>query len=272
MTDPQPLSDADLLAWSVVLAYRGLQQKQRLTILLLPFPPCPTCGGVVHGADSATVESGIHRTATLTLRPCGHVHTATDDDVHRVLLPHQGDMIEAMEQADRGQFPDDRAWTTEDVIRNARDYVGAPQEPLSASRSVPEAPGGELAGRDGDSGPQAASGGPLRERLAEALAGHAGSKAFLADGREWEHARTAWYAHADVVLAELQQHLDIGDEEAWCKTCRRVWDGPGHRCEGDAERRLGKVRDLRNDLRATTGAQWIAEALDTILDQPMEQP
>ena len=48
---------------------------------------------------------------------------------------------------------------------------------------------------------------PLRERIAEALAGHAGSKAFLADGREWEHARTAWYAHADAVLAELKPEL-----------------------------------------------------------------
>ena len=78
MTEPQPMSDADLLAWSVVLAYRGLQQKQGLTILLLPFPPCPTCGGVVHGADSVTVERGIEREASLTLRPCGHVHASVD--------------------------------------------------------------------------------------------------------------------------------------------------------------------------------------------------
>jgi hypothetical protein len=43
----------------------------------------------------------------------------------------------------------------------------------------------------------------LRDRIAESLAGHAGSKAFLADGHEWEHARAAWYAHADAVLAVL---------------------------------------------------------------------
>jgi hypothetical protein len=43
----------------------------------------------------------------------------------------------------------------------------------------------------------------LRDRIAEALAGHAGSKAFLADGTEWDHARSAWYAHADAVLAVL---------------------------------------------------------------------
>lgn len=49
----------------------------------------------------------------------------------------------------------------------------------------------------------------LRQQYAEALAGHAGSKAFLADGTEWDHARSAWYAHADAVLGvrdtELQQ-------------------------------------------------------------------
>ena len=54
---------------------------------------------------------------------------------------------------------------------------------------------------------------PLRERLAEALAGHAGSKAFLADGHEWEHARTAWYAHADVVLAEVNRDMRVLADE-----------------------------------------------------------
>ncbi|MFF7631430.1 hypothetical protein [Streptomyces cyaneofuscatus] len=43
----------------------------------------------------------------------------------------------------------------------------------------------------------------LRAAMAEALAGHAGSKAFLADGHEWEHARTGWYAHADAALSVL---------------------------------------------------------------------
>ncbi|MFG2328285.1 hypothetical protein ACGFMM_01530 [Streptomyces sp. NPDC048604] len=58
---------------------------------------------------------------------------------------------------------------------------------------------------------------PLRDQIAEALAGHAGSKAFLADGTEWEHARNAWYAHADAVLTlpavadteRLQTRLDL---------------------------------------------------------------
>ncbi|MFJ9633744.1 hypothetical protein ACIRU8_39230 [Streptomyces sp. NPDC101175] len=49
---------------------------------------------------------------------------------------------------------------------------------------------------------------PLRRRLAEALAGHAGSAAFLADGSEWEHARAAWNAHADAALSVLKAELD----------------------------------------------------------------
>ncbi|MCX5336917.1 hypothetical protein [Streptomyces sp. NBC_00140] len=48
----------------------------------------------------------------------------------------------------------------------------APQEPLSALRGVPQAPAGELAGRSGDSGPQAASSDALWERLVESLANY----------------------------------------------------------------------------------------------------
>ncbi|MFI8301537.1 hypothetical protein ACIGCZ_37145 [Streptomyces nigra] len=75
-------------------------------------------------------------------------------------------------------------------------------------------------------------------------------------------------------MKALTAHLDIGDAEAWCKTCRRVWDSKHHRCESDAEQRLAKVRDLHADLREITGARWIADALDTILNAPIteEQP
>ncbi|WP_405888817.1 hypothetical protein OG762_36670 [Streptomyces sp. NBC_01136] len=48
----------------------------------------------------------------------------------------------------------------------------------------------------------------LRDQIAESLAGHAGSKAFLADGREWDHARAAWYAHADAVLAVRDREME----------------------------------------------------------------
>lgn len=46
-----------------------------------------------------------------------------------------------------------------------------------------------------------------RQRYAEALAGHAGSKAFLADGDEWDHMRSVWLAHADVVIREADEEL-----------------------------------------------------------------
>lgn len=48
----------------------------------------------------------------------------------------------------------------------------------------------------------------LRQQYAEALAGHAGSKAFLADGTEWEHARSVWYAHADAVLGVRDAEIE----------------------------------------------------------------
>ncbi|WP_189552901.1 hypothetical protein [Streptomyces lavendofoliae] len=40
----------------------------------------------------------------------------------------------------------------------------------------------------------------VRNQIAEALAGHAGSKAFLTDEPGWDHVRTVWLAHADAVL------------------------------------------------------------------------
>jgi hypothetical protein len=51
----------------------------------------------------------------------------------------------------------------------------------------------------------------LRDRIAEALAGYAGSKAFLAEGHEWQHARTAWYAHADAALSMLPASVNRAD-------------------------------------------------------------
>ena len=50
-------------------------------------------------------------------------------------------------------------------------------------------------------------------------------------------------------LTAVRQHLDIGEEHAWCKTCRRVWDGPQHRCESDAEQTVARVTALHE--------QWV---------------
>lgn len=75
---------------------------------------------------------------------------------------------------------------------------------------------------------------------------------------------------ADAVLAAIEEFLDIGDAEAWCKTCRRVWDGPRHRCESDAEQAIARVREVLVERRrevaerevdgmlefGTPGASW----------------
>lgn len=76
---------------------------------------------------------------------------------------------------------------------------------------------------------------------------------------------------ADAVLAVLERHLDIGEEQAWCKTCRRVWEGRSHRCEGDAEAAVARVRRLcEMTIAASVRVQAIDQARDTLaaLDGP----
>lgn len=102
---------------------------------------------------------------------------------------------------------------------------------------------------------------PLRDVLARAIELADEHSCQMQDGPDYR-------ALAAASLHTMRQHLDIGEEEAWCKICRRVWEGPRHRCESDAEQRLSAARDLRDDLRGITGARWIADALDTILDRP----
>lgn len=48
---------------------------------------------------------------------------------------------------------------------------------------------------------------------------------------------------ADAVLAAIEEFLDIGDAEAWCKTCRRAWDGKDHQCESNAEQRVAALHE-----------------------------
>ena len=57
-------------------------------------------------------------------------------------------------------------------------------------------------------------------------------------------------AVARAVLAAVQEHLEIDDAEAWCKTCRRVWGGPRHQCETDTEQRLAQVEALAARIEA----------------------
>ncbi|MGW5173176.1 hypothetical protein ACWERY_02260 [Streptomyces sp. NPDC004082] len=49
-------------------------------------------------------------------------------------------------------------------------------------------------------------------------------------------------AVAHAVLEAIEQRLEISEAEAWCKACRRIWDGPRHQCESDAEQRLAQAR------------------------------
>jgi hypothetical protein len=58
---------------------------------------------------------------------------------------------------------------------------------------------------------------------------------------------TSRRAVADAALAAIEELLDVGEEQAWCKTCRRVWEGRSHRCESDAEQRLARARGLHQE-------------------------
>jgi hypothetical protein len=80
---------------------------------------------------------------------------------------------------------------------------------------------------------------------------------------------------ADAVLAAIEEFLNIGEAEAWCKTCRRVWDGKQHRCEGNAEILLARVRDVANTwfLEGEPGPTRAAgKHLLRVLDEPTPGP
>jgi hypothetical protein len=137
MTDPEPrpLTDAELLAWAVVLGYREQQQRDGLSILGLSYPPCPTCGGEVHGI---TVWSPIDRfigSASLAIQPCEHVHTATADDLERI-REHASAMVRAIRAADDSHDSNIPRWMTDDIIREAHVRVGEP-EPAATEATDP---------------------------------------------------------------------------------------------------------------------------------------
>ena len=94
----------------------------------------------------------------------------------------------------------------------------AEQDSKSSPKADPKAAHscGNCEGIDPDTclaDPTRAAPADLLQRVAESLAGHAGSAAFLAAGTEWEHARIVWYAHADAALRAIQPELDrLGKE------------------------------------------------------------
>jgi len=90
---------------------------------------------------------------------------------------------------------------------------------------------------------------------------------------------------ADAVLNAIEDFLDIGDAEAWCKTCRRVWEGRHHRCDSEAEQQIAAVRTAITQLRSihdhgdgqphTNRERGILHTLDHItaaLEQPRTTP
>ncbi|MBZ6290437.1 hypothetical protein KVH30_02465 [Streptomyces olivaceus] len=119
MSEPSshPLADADLIAWTVVLSHRARQQRDGVNILLQPYPPCPTCGEPVHEAKSLTLDrpgSNIQ----LTVEPCGHLHSSSDDHVRRLWL-HLHEMMADVASGYHGYAVGTRAWTTEEIVREA---------------------------------------------------------------------------------------------------------------------------------------------------------
>jgi hypothetical protein len=92
-------------------------------------------------------------------------------------------------------------------------------------------PGGEFDPQAGAEGREL-----LRERIAAAIDSHG---LIHLDARLFGDHDCC----TDAILAALTEHLDIGEAEAWCKICRRVWDGPRHRCESSVERQAAVLRE-----------------------------
>ena len=119
MTDPRPLPDTDLLAWAVVIEHRAQQQRNGITILLLPYPPCPTCGETVLDVESWRSFERDLDTQWMIMQPCEHTYTVTDRDIQRIHA-HADDMLAAMRAADSSRVPGVRNWTTDEVIQQAQ--------------------------------------------------------------------------------------------------------------------------------------------------------
>lgn len=116
----KPLFDADLLTWAVVLTHRARQGRNGLKILLLPYPPCPTCGEDVHGAEQVTLVDPP--STRLTLRPCDHIHMVSDNDMYR-LWRHMNEMVADVVDRYDSHLGETRPWTTEEIIHEARRRV-----------------------------------------------------------------------------------------------------------------------------------------------------
>lgn len=119
MTEPRHLTDAEVLTWSVVLAWRSVQERAGITILLLPYPPCPACGGEVHTVmQEYEIRQDFDGAATLALAPCGCRHRAILGQMKDV-ASHQAAMLDALHQG--------ADWYSDDIAREAQARVGEEQ-------------------------------------------------------------------------------------------------------------------------------------------------
>ncbi|MEU1088984.1 hypothetical protein ABZ401_19475 [Streptomyces sp. NPDC005892] len=121
LVPPPELSDADLLAWAVVSAHRERQERDGINILRLPYPPCPTCGEPVNRAEQVTTDR-LRRDVRLTVKPCGHVHTA-DGDRGESLWVHFHELVTDVASRYESYTVGVRAWTTDEILREARARV-----------------------------------------------------------------------------------------------------------------------------------------------------
>lgn len=115
MTEPRTLTKAELLAWSVVLAYRAQRERDGITILLPNYPPCPVCRSSVDEAGQEhTYSTFVGPTVTLHLAPCGHAVTASYGQLKAIYV-HQQDMLDDLEA---------RELSTEGIIADAARRIG----------------------------------------------------------------------------------------------------------------------------------------------------
>lgn len=119
------LSDADLLALSVIWEHRRQRQAAGIKILLLPFVPCPTCGATVDETIIGPQDLATFR-QSVTMQPCGHHHTVSENTLLR-LQEHVGEMLTNIEFADRRG----EGTTVEAIIREARDRTTPDNPPAS---------------------------------------------------------------------------------------------------------------------------------------------
>jgi len=137
-TDPRPLTDAELLAWAVILGYREQQYARGNNIILLPYPPCPTCGGDVSGVT--TYQRRDQFDSRLTTQPCEHEHAVDEVQMERIYW-HIGDMMQLLDTASR--WPAGEGWNTERIIADARARVGEPEATEATEPSDPTECSGE---------------------------------------------------------------------------------------------------------------------------------